>query len=189
MRSIKILVISVLMACLAQVSKAVPMGTAFTYQGRLMDANEPADGIYEFEFKLYDSLINGSQLNGTVSFRGVDVIDGYFTVELDFGDAFKGDRLWLEVGVRPGEESDPCVYTPLSPRMEVTAAPYALYARKAAPGHSLNAVDGYPTNAVFVDDDGRVVIGPSSSSTARLHVDSNDMAYAIYTEGGNLYGI
>jgi len=110
-------------------SSAAPMGTAFTYQGRLMDANEPADGVYEFEFKLYDSPTDGNQLDGTVSFRGVDVIDGYFTVELDFGGGvFGGDARWLEIGVR-SDGSSP--FTTLSPRQEVTPTPYALYTKTA----------------------------------------------------------
>jgi hypothetical protein len=36
------------------VSEAVPMATTFTYQGRLMDANFPADGLYDLLFVLFD---------------------------------------------------------------------------------------------------------------------------------------
>ena len=50
-----LLVVLVLIMCISR-SGAEPMGTAFTYQGRLYDANEPADGIYEFEFELFDDL-------------------------------------------------------------------------------------------------------------------------------------
>ena len=59
----------------------------------------------------------------------VDVIDGYFTVELDFGSVFDGNNRWLEIGVRPGDQSDPCVYSLLSPRQKVTPTPYALQTR------------------------------------------------------------
>jgi hypothetical protein len=41
-----------LVFCLFQVGKAAPMGTAWTYQGRLMDANNPADGLYDLQFAL-----------------------------------------------------------------------------------------------------------------------------------------
>jgi microcystin-dependent protein len=61
----------------------------------------------------------------------VDVTDGYFTVELDFGSVFDGNDRWLLIGVRPGELEDPNVYTLLSPRQEVTPTPYALYAKTA----------------------------------------------------------
>jgi hypothetical protein len=30
------------------------MGTAFTYQGKLQDGGAPADGLYDFDFKLFD---------------------------------------------------------------------------------------------------------------------------------------
>jgi hypothetical protein len=113
-----------------EVSEASPMGTAFTYQGRLIDANEAADGLYEFEFKLYDSVIDGNQVNWTVSFREVEVIDGYFTVELDFGSSeFYGDARWLEIAVRVSASADPL--TTLSPRQELTPSPYALYAKSS----------------------------------------------------------
>ena len=47
-----------LMVCQVNVSEAAPMGTAFTYQGRMMDANGPADGIHEFQFELYDLTLD-----------------------------------------------------------------------------------------------------------------------------------
>jgi len=132
MKSAKMLTILVmalaLMVCLPEVSKAAPMGTAWTYQGRLIDANGPADGIFEFEFKLYDSPAGGNQLDSSFSLRGVDVIDGYFTVELDFGsDVFDGDVCWLEIGVRAADAVDP--FTTLSPRQRMAPTPYALQTR------------------------------------------------------------
>jgi len=81
MRSRKMLVIMVvgLLVFLAVVSKAEPVGTGWTYQGRLIDANSPADGEYDFQFKLFDSDIDGSQVGSDVNLGGLDVIDGYFT--------------------------------------------------------------------------------------------------------------
>jgi len=103
------------------------MGTAFTYQGRLIDSSTAADGEYDFEFELYDAPFAGGQLGSTIDVNDLDVIDGYFTVELDFGsDVFDGNAVWLEIGVRPGELNDPNVYTTLSPRQELTPTPYAL---------------------------------------------------------------
>ena len=60
-------------------------GTAFTYQGRLYDANSPAEGLYDFEFEVYDDDDAGNQQGATINQDEVDVIDGYFTVQLDFG--------------------------------------------------------------------------------------------------------
>ena len=42
-----------LVVCWPRTSEAEPMGTAFTYQGRLMDANHAADGLYDLQFKLW----------------------------------------------------------------------------------------------------------------------------------------
>jgi hypothetical protein len=120
MKSIKILTILVLafglMIFIAQVSRAEPMGTAFTYQGRLIDNNQPADGLYDLQFKLYDTTSDGNRVGPGVNTPEVDVIDGYFTVLLDFGsdpNIFNGDARWLEIGVRPGQLNDPNAYTTL----------------------------------------------------------------------------
>ncbi|NIP24243.1 MAG: hypothetical protein GWN67_02630 [Phycisphaerae bacterium] len=133
MKSTTILTILVmgLMFCIAQVIEATSMGTAWTYQGRLLDVNDTADGEYDFEFKLYDDP-NANFPLAEVNIPNVDVINGYFTVNLDFGSGiFDGNSCWLEIFVRPGELSDPNDYKSLSPRREVTPTPYALYAAKA----------------------------------------------------------
>lgn len=39
---------------LGAAQEPVPDGTAFTYQGRLMDGGSPANGSYDLEFRLYD---------------------------------------------------------------------------------------------------------------------------------------
>lgn len=108
-----------------------PVGTAFTFQGRLLDDNAEADGVYDFQFKLFDSAYEGysKQQGSDVNKPGVDVIDGYFTVELDFGNIFFTDEArWLEIGVRPGGSSD--AYETLRPRQRLTGVPYALREQK-----------------------------------------------------------
>jgi len=119
----------VLTLCFVGLSPAEPLGTVFTYQGRLIDANSTADALYDFQFKLYDASVAGAQKGSTINNGEVDVIDGYFTVALDFGSSvFNGDARWLEIGVRPGAQKDPNVYTVLLPRQQVAPTPYALYA-------------------------------------------------------------
>ncbi|MHC4396142.1 MAG: tail fiber domain-containing protein [Planctomycetota bacterium] len=138
MKTARILVILLfalgLIFCSARVTEAAPMGTAFTYQGHLYDNNDVANGLYDFQFSLHDANTAGNQLGSDVNKPEVDVIDGYFTVVLDFNDvnSFNGDARWLEIGVRPGEENDPCTYTPLVPRQEVTSTPYALRAKSVS---------------------------------------------------------
>ena len=110
-------------------AEAAPMGTAWTYQARLLDSNDIADGLYDFEFRLYDDPCTGSQQGGTVVVDDLDVFDGYFTVVLDFGAVFDGEARWLEIAIRPGASIG--AYDTLSPRQETTPAPYAIYAQTA----------------------------------------------------------
>jgi len=180
-----------LMVCSARVTEAVPMGTAFSYQGRLIDANAVADGFYDLQFKLFDdpNIVIGNQIGSDVNVPDIDVIDGYFTVPLDFGSVFDGNAVWLEIGIRPGDMNDPNVYTFLEPRQEITPTPYAIYAKTAGginmpegagegfiltsdtdglaswrssadhSHHYLDASDGSPTKALYVDTIGEVGIG------------------------------
>ena len=117
----------------SSISGAAAMGTAFTYQGRLIDANNIADGLYDFQFKLYDALVGGAQQGIINTVQDLDIIEGYFTALLDFGDGvFDGNDRWLEIGVRPGTSTGS--YTTLSPRQPITPTPYALYAFSGAGG-------------------------------------------------------
>jgi hypothetical protein len=129
----------VLTMCFVGYSAAEPISTAFTYQGRLIDANSAADGLYDFQFKLYDANVGGNKVSYDVNTPDVDVIDGYFTVALDFGGGiFDGNDRWLEIGVRAGEFDDPNVYTLLSPRQELAPTPYAIYALTGGGGGMLS---------------------------------------------------
>ncbi len=143
------------------------MGTVFTYQGRLIHNNNPTDGPYDFEFKLYDSPVGGNQLAGTIDINDLDVIDGYFTVELDFNDAnvFNGDACWLDIGVRPGDGSS---FTTLRPRQQLTPTPYAIYAANAG-SDSDWMVSG---DNMYSIPSGDVGIGTTSPSS-KLHVEDD----------------
>ena len=133
------------------------LGTAFTYQGRLTDGGVAVTGVYEFEFKLYDAHADPSnQVGSTFSLRSVLVTNGLFTVKLDFGsDVFNGNARWLQIAVRPQSTADP--HTVLSPRQELTPAPYTLYAMNGGGGlWAANGDDIHNTNS------GKVGVGTSS---------------------------
>jgi hypothetical protein len=103
------------------------MGTAFTYQGRLTDGDEPANGTYDFRFIVYSAALGGAQAGNIVTKEDVTVTDGFFTVQLDCGgDVFTGDARYLEIGVRPGDSTGN--FTTLAPRQPLLPAPYALHA-------------------------------------------------------------
>ena len=107
------------------------LGTAFTYQGRLMDGTSPADGAYDFQFRLYDDPTAGIQIGTTQTLANQTVTNGLIMVDIDFGDGiFTGFERWLEISVRPFSiDSEP--YTILVPRQMVSPVPYAQYASHA----------------------------------------------------------
>ncbi|MCK5054161.1 MAG: hypothetical protein KAR65_07775, partial [Anaerolineales bacterium] len=133
-----------------------PLGTAFTYQGRLMDDGAPANGSYDFRFNLWADQAR-STLLGTVPLSGtlpVTVTDGYFTVTLDFGGGvFTGEARWLEIEVNG---------TLLSPLQSLTAAPYALFS-DAAPWSGLMSVP-----AGFADDVDNDSLGGLSCASGEI---------------------
>jgi hypothetical protein len=141
------------------------LGPAFTYQGFLKENGAPAKGPVTMVFDLYDAATGGN-LVGSHTVNSVSLVDGLFTVVLNdqgqFGaDAFAGEARWLEITVNGST---------LAPRQPVTAAPYALFSVVTG-DNSLDAPDGDPVDALFVDDDGRVGIGTTAPAMT-LHVDA-----------------
>jgi hypothetical protein len=110
-----------------QVQAVTALGTAFSYQGRLVDAGSPANGAYDLRFILYDAETGGAQVGSTVEKADVVVTNGLFSTDLDFGASFNGDARWIEIAVRAGSSTGG--YTVLSPRQSVSPTPYALYAK------------------------------------------------------------
>ena len=101
------------------------VGTAFTYQGRLVDGAVPANGTYDLQFTLFDAVTAGAQVGATVTKPGVTVSAGLFTTSLDFGaTAFAGTKRWLEIGVKLPAAG---AYTLLTPRQELTPSPNAVF--------------------------------------------------------------
>ena len=113
--------------------------SAVNYQGELKEGGAAAQGTYEMQFKLFDSVTGGSQVGSTVTNLSVTVANGIFSVSLDFGaPAFStGADRFLEIGVR--KPSDPPGFTLLSPRQPMTSSPYSLRTVSAASADSLSA--------------------------------------------------
>jgi hypothetical protein len=95
-----------------------------------LEGGAPAEGSYDFEFRLFDAASLGDPVGSLVSIADQPLVEGRFTVLLDFGDVFDGARLWLEAAVRPGDSSG--AFTTLSPRQPLTAAPAAHSLRPGA---------------------------------------------------------
>ncbi|MFO0859011.1 MAG: hypothetical protein U0570_00540 [Phycisphaerales bacterium] len=105
------------------VAMAGPVGTNFPYQGRLTDNGAPANGSYDIQVLLFNASAGGVQQGATESFNNVSVVNGVFTVDLDYGAQFDSEERWVEIRVRPG--SSVGAYTIIAPRTELTATPYA----------------------------------------------------------------
>src|SRR5438270_13956626 len=102
---------------------ALAQATGFTYQGRLSDGGTAANGVYDMQFKLYDTATVGTgSLQGspnTVTNSTVQVANGIFTVQLDFGvTGFPGADRFLEISVQPNGSGN--LYIVLSSSRPVT---------------------------------------------------------------------
>src|SRR6266540_4026416 len=124
----KLFHLSTLLLALASAHlNAAPLGTAFTYQGRLTDGTNPATGTYYMLFTLHDALDGGNQVASQPT-NTVSVANGLFTVDLDFGStAFTGNARWLTINVR----TNGGVGVDLAPRTRLAPAPNAIYASTA----------------------------------------------------------
>ena len=121
------------------VALAEDMGTAFTYQGELNDAGSPANGVYDFEFKLYDALTAGTQIGSTTTSEDVDVSNGHFSILLDFGtDVFTGEARYLEIGVRPGASTGS--FSNIDSRQRINPSPYSIRASVATQAMALGGI-------------------------------------------------
>lgn len=136
-RVVRLSVFVTLLAVVAVCVSASPLGTAFTYQGKLTDSGGVGqNGSLSMSFKLFDMATAGTQIGSTVNLTGVSVANGLFTVQLDFGaSAFAGQKRWLETTV--GAQT-------LSPRAEITSAPNAIYAQ-SVPWSGVTGAPSIPT--------------------------------------------
>ncbi len=104
------------------------VGSSFTYQGQLKNGPTAVNGTCDFQFGLWDALALGAQI-GVTQTKTISVTGGLFSTPLDFGaGAFDGQARWLEIQVACPAGS---AYVPLTPRQELTPAPYALFATTA----------------------------------------------------------
>ncbi len=140
-------------AFISHSSTAAPIGTGFTYQGRLVQNGTPFNGTAHLRFSLWDAVGSGSpptggnQIGNSQILANVAVANGLFAVLLndagEFGpNAFDGDARWLQVEVCA---TGTCTSsTVLSPRQAVSPAPVALHA--AGPwktnGNSVSYING-----------------------------------------------
>jgi len=118
-------------------SASFAQSSGFTYQGRLTDGGTAANGNYDLQFALFDSLSGGTQVGSTQTLNTVAVSSGVFTVSLDFGaSAFPGASRFLEIRARAVGAAS---FTLLTPRQPITSTPYAVRSLNAASADSVPA--------------------------------------------------
>jgi hypothetical protein len=137
---LRILIPLALLALAGSRTMADPLGTAFTYQGRLQAAAKPADGLYDFLFRLYDAPAGGNQVGPLLATNAVPVSEGLFVVELDFGaGTFTGEARWLQISVQTNGAAR---FTLLTPRHALTPTPQAHHASDASSAAYATAAGG-----------------------------------------------
>jgi hypothetical protein len=150
------------------------------YQGILTDSGgSPLDGSYNLTFKVYPDSGAAAIALWTEEHPAVDVDEGLFNVILGANSPvtpgiFSDPERWLGITV----DNDPEMY----PRMRVTSVPWALRAAVAdsalngggtGDGHSLDADDGDPVDALYVDSEGKVGINTTTIGPFQLYVNGD----------------
>jgi hypothetical protein len=136
--SFALIVMTTIMAC--------AQGTGFNFQGRLNDGTSPANGRYDLQFRLFDAVAGGNPIGSLVSRPNTILINGVFSVTLDFGAAAfnSPNSVFIEIGIRPN--GSPNAFTILGPRQQLTVVPFAVSAANATwADNALHALDA--TNA------------------------------------------
>lgn len=139
-------------------------GTAFTYQGQLMNNGQPANGNFDLTFSLFPQAQDSDQVGPTVTNLNTPVSAGLFTVTVDFGAVFNGLNYWLQIGVRTNGNGP---FTALQPRQLLTPTPYAIYSANASTAEAALTADT-AASASSVPAAGIVGTIPSSNLTSAV---------------------
>src|SRR5690606_15407247 len=88
MRQIIVVATLAMVWCAVGATRAqAQVGTAFTYQGELVQGVTPVNGTADFRCSLWDSETLGLQYGSVIELGNVPVTNGVFVLKLDFGAA------------------------------------------------------------------------------------------------------
>lgn len=174
-----------ILAALPILLRAEPLTPSFSYRGYIEEQGAPVTGFVDLEFEVFDALENGTPLAAPIVFDTVGVEAGEFSQVLDFGDApFIGERVWLEVRVRPTDSGEP--FTTLSPRQELRAVPYATHAQFVGVSaiSSTEIQDGsIQTSDLQVGSVTNSIIAPGAISEDKLSFTPGDITAVVAGSG------
>jgi hypothetical protein len=166
----------------AQLHAFAQWTTAFNYQGQLRDGGINANGTYTMIFNLFDSASGGNQVGDAVT-NSPTLVNGVFTVNLDFGSVFNGLPRWLDITISKGPDTEQ-----LSPRVRVLASPYAQYATAA---FMIDAAVGVTNGTGFVTQDAwhaGIDLSTSNGPSHDFVIDNNNVAQMlIHTNGRGVF--
>ncbi len=129
--------------------------TTFTYQGSIKQGGVAYDGTANVTLALFDAPSDGNKVSNTMTFNGVHVDHGVFTVAPDFGpNPFNGAVRYVEVTFTGAGDEGPTVL----PRQALTAAPLSASTRGIFVGMDNHVGIGTTSPSGILD-----VIGPGSS--------------------------
>jgi len=161
----KLIILVALIVVLMGLCVRAAIPNQISYQGYLEDGSGPMTATaVPMTFALYETVSGGSPV--WIEVLLVDVNNGLFNVILGsqpnnpiFVDLFSG---WTYLGISVDIEDE------MTPRQKIVSVAYAFvaeHANTANSAHFLSAPDGYPHNAVYVNNDGLVGIGMQNPLT------------------------
>ncbi|MEO1533972.1 MAG: tail fiber domain-containing protein [Planctomycetota bacterium] len=107
----------------ASVAGTASAQTALTYQGVLEEGGSPVTGLENIRFRIFDAQTGGTLFGETT--QNVDVEDGVFSAELNFGplNLIDPNSAWLEIAVNTGSGFETLG------RQRITSAPFSTNTR------------------------------------------------------------
>src|SRR5881394_3878712 len=180
---------AVITLLLASFASARAQNTAFTYQGRLNDNSQPANGNYDLRFAIHDAAADGNKVAGPVTNAAITVSNGLFTTTIDFGvNVFDGSARWLETAVRSAGTAN--AFISLAPGQAITPAPYALFTLNAATANNVSAraVAAPQLNTPGAPASGQV-LGFNGTSLVWTNTSPADAVWALSGNSGTTPGV
>lgn len=181
-------VATALFALVAAVDSAFsqPISSGFTYQGELRSSGTPFNGSADVRFTLWTAESGGTQIGPALQALGLNVSEGRFSVLLNSGNefgpgAFNGQRRWIEISV--STQGGAGGYQVLSPRQELTVAPFAAFAADAGTVGGQTAAD--LRNAASLT--GTVPDAVLPASVPRLSATNAFSGLSFFSNPGNIF--
>ena len=115
----------------------------------------------------FNAITGGTQIDSTIARPNTALINGVFTVTLDFGaTAFNNpNSVFIEIDVKPA--GSPNAFTILGPRQQLTVVPFAVRAAAAANADNANLFSGL-SSAAFIKN----TLTPQPNSNINLSGDA-----------------